>query len=98
MVNAKQEACSETGTSALITNAQAIAVVAQAVESTLGPKGLDTMLLDRFGEVIITNDGITILKMMDAEHPAAQMLINLAAAQQREIGDVRQLLLSWPEL
>ncbi len=87
MVNAKQEACSETGTSALITNAQAIAVVAQAVESTLGPKGLDTMLLDRFGDVIITNDGITILKMMDVEHPAAQMLINLAAAQQREIGD-----------
>lgn len=73
--------------SALLMNAQAITVVAQAVEGTLGPQGLDTMLLDQFGEVMITNDGVTILTMMDVTHPAAKMLINLAKAQQKEVGD-----------
>lgn len=73
--------------SALITNANAVRAIASAVEGTLGPKGLDTMLVDRFGEVVITNDGVTILSMMEANHPAAKMLINIAKAQQDEIGD-----------
>jgi len=73
--------------SALLTNAKAIMVIAQAVEGTLGPKGLDTMLVDQFGEVVITNDGVTILQLMDVNHPAARMLINIAKAQQEEIGD-----------
>lgn len=73
--------------SALITNANAVRAIAAAVEGTLGPKGLDTMLVDRFGEVVITNDGVTILTMMEANHPAAKMLINIAKAQQEEIGD-----------
>lgn len=72
---------------ALMTNANAVRAIASAVEGTLGPKGLDTMLVDRFGDVVITNDGVTILTMMEANHPAAKMLINIAKAQQAEIGD-----------
>lgn len=72
---------------ALITNANAVRAIAQAVEGTIGPKGLDTMLVDQFGDVVITNDGVTILDMMDVNHPAARMLINIAKAQQEEIGD-----------
>lgn len=72
---------------ALVTNANAIRAIASAVEGTLGPKGLDTMLVDKFGEVVITNDGVTILTQMEANHPAARMLINIARAQQEEIGD-----------
>ncbi len=72
---------------ALMTNANAIRAIAQAVEGTIGPKGLDTMLVDQFGDVVITNDGVTILDMMDVNHPAAKMLIKIAKAQQEEIGD-----------
>lgn len=72
---------------ALVTNANAIRAVAAAVEGTLGPKGLDTMLVDKFGEVVITNDGVTILTTMEANHPAARMLINVAKAQEEEVGD-----------
>ena len=72
---------------ALMTNAAAVRAIAAAVQGTIGPKGLDTMLVDRFGEVIITNDGVTILDKMDVNHPAARMLINIAKAQQHEVGD-----------
>lgn len=72
---------------ALITNANAVRAIASAVEGTIGPKGLDTMLVDRFGEVVITNDGITILTKMDVNHPAARMVINTAKAQEEEVGD-----------
>jgi len=72
---------------ALMTNANAIRIIAQAVEGTLGPKGLDTMLVDQFGDVVITNDGVTILDLMDVNHPAARMLIKVAKAQQEEVGD-----------
>ena len=72
---------------ALMTNANAVRAIASAVEGTLGPKGLDTMLVDKFGEVVITNDGVTILTMMEANHPAARMVINIAKSQQEEIGD-----------
>lgn len=72
---------------ALMTNSNAVRAIASAVEGTLGPKGLDTMLVDKFGEVVITNDGVTILTMMEANHPAARMVINIAKSQQEEIGD-----------
>lgn len=72
---------------ALMTNSNAIQAIAQAVEGTMGPKGLDTMLVDSFGEVVITNAGVTILEKMDVNHPAARMLINVARAQQEAIGD-----------
>lgn len=72
---------------ALMTNAAAVQAIAGAVEGTIGPKGLDTMLVDRFGDVVITNAGVTILDKMDVNHPAARMVINIAKAQQAEIGD-----------
>lgn len=72
---------------ALSTNTNAIKAIASAVEGTLGPKGLDTMLVDQYGDVVITNDGLTILEMMEVNHPAARMMINTAKAQQAEIGD-----------
>jgi len=73
--------------SALETNANAIRAIVGAVQGTIGPKGLDVMLVDQFGDVVITNDGVTILNLMEVNHPAAKMLINIARAQQEEIGD-----------
>lgn len=72
---------------ALMANASAISSLASAVEGTLGPKGLDCMLVDRFGDVTVTNDGATILDRIDTRHPAAGMLIRAARAQEQEIGD-----------
>lgn len=72
---------------ALLTNANAVRAIASAVEGTIGSKGLDTMLVDRFGEVVITNDGITILTKMEVNHPAARMVVNVARAQEEEVGD-----------
>lgn len=73
--------------SALLSNAAAVRAVAAAVEGTLGPKGLNCMLVDRFGDVTITNDGSTILDRIEANHPAARMLIRTAKAQDSEVGD-----------
>lgn len=73
--------------SAVRSNASAVQTIASAVEGTLGPKGLDCMLVDRFGGVTITNDGSTILSRIDATHPASRLLIHAAAAQDEEVGD-----------
>jgi len=73
--------------STLMNNAGAIRAICSAVEGTLGPKGLDTMLVGAGGDVIITNDGVTILEKMDVTHPAARLLIQVARAQQNEVGD-----------
>lgn len=73
--------------SALISNTNAVKAVAAAVESTLGPKGLDTMLVNENNEVIVTNDGVTILDRMEVKHPAARMIVGVAKAQQEEMGD-----------
>jgi len=73
--------------SALLSNAGAIAAVASAVEGTLGPKGLNCMLVDRFGEVTISNDGCAILERMEVSHPAGRLLIQTAKAQDKEVGD-----------
>ena len=72
---------------ALTANASAVSALASAVEGTLGPKGLDCMLVDKFGDVTVTNDGATILDKIDTAHPAARMLIRTARAQEDEIGD-----------
>ncbi len=72
---------------ALSTNVNAIEALVSAVDGTLGPKGLDTMLIDEYGNIVITNDGVTILELMEANHPAAKMVINTAKAQQTKIGD-----------
>ncbi|MGE5544273.1 MAG: TCP-1/cpn60 chaperonin family protein [Bacillota bacterium] len=71
----------------LVNNTTAARVISQAVEGTIGPKGLDAMLVDSFGDVVITNDGVTILNLMEIKHPAARMIINAAKAQQEEVGD-----------
>lgn len=72
---------------ALSNNIAAVLAVSSSVERTLGPKGLDTMLVDRFGEILVTNSGVTILEKIDVSHPAAQMLVNVAKAQHKEVGD-----------
>lgn len=61
--------------------------VANAVKSTLGPKGMDKMLVDSLGDIVITNDGATILKEMDIEHPAAKMVVEVSKTQDDEVGD-----------
>ncbi|MCC6444179.1 MAG: TCP-1/cpn60 chaperonin family protein [Armatimonadetes bacterium] len=72
---------------ALLNNAGAVRAVASSVEGTLGAKGLNCMLVDRFGNTTITNDGSTILDRMDAAHPAARLLIHAAKAQEKAVGD-----------
>lgn len=72
---------------ALATNSSAVSSLASAVEGTIGPKGLDCMLVDKFGDVTVTNDGATILDKIDTAHPAAKMLIRTARAQEEEVGD-----------
>ena len=62
-------------------------VLAETVRTTLGPKGMDKMLVDGLGDVVVTNDGVTILKEMDIEHPAAKMLVEVAKTQEDEVGD-----------
>ena len=61
--------------------------VANAVRTTLGPKGMDKMMVDGMGDIVITNDGAQILKQMDIEHPAAKMVVEVAKTQDDEVGD-----------
>jgi len=68
-------------------NVQAAVSVANVVRTSLGPVGLDKMMVDEVGDVTITNDGATILKLLDVEHPAAKVLVELADLQDQEIGD-----------
>ncbi len=75
------------GRDAQANNILAGKVIAEAVKSTLGPRGMDKMLVDTLGDVVITNDGATILSEMDVEHPAAKMMVEVAKAQDEEVGD-----------
>ncbi len=75
------------GREAQKSNIMAAKAVATAVRTTLGPKGMDKMLVDTLGDVVITNDGVTILKEMDIEHPAAKMMVEIAKTQDDEVGD-----------
>jgi len=68
-------------------NVTAVVAVANIVKSSLGPEGLDKMLVDDIGDTLITNDGATILKKLDVEHPAAKVLVDLADLQDQEVGD-----------
>ncbi|MHA1835325.1 MAG: thermosome subunit beta [Candidatus Odinarchaeia archaeon] len=68
-------------------NINATKIIAEAVRSALGPKGMDKMLVDSMGDVTITNDGATILKEMDVQHPAAKMMVEVAKTQDHEVGD-----------
>jgi thermosome len=75
------------GREAQNTNIEAAKIVAEAVKSALGPKGMDKMLVDSFGDVTITSDGRTILDEMDIQHPAAKMMVEVAKTQDNEAGD-----------
>src|SRR3990172_9540383 len=77
----------ERGKGAQFNNIAAARAVADAVRSTLGPRGMDKMLVDSLGDVVITNDGVTILKEIDIEHPAAKMIVEVAKTQDDEAGD-----------
>ena len=68
-------------------NILAARIVAETVRTTLGPKGMDKMLVDSLGDIVITNDGATILDEMDIQHPAAKMMVEVAKTQDKEAGD-----------
>jgi len=75
------------GRNAQRSNIMAAMVIAETVKSALGPKGMDKMLVDSFGDATITSDGATILDEMDIEHPAAKMMVEVAKATDKEVGD-----------
>jgi archaeal chaperonin len=75
------------GYDALRTNIEAAKIVAESVRSALGPKGMDKMLVDNFGDVTITSDGATLMKEMDVQNPAAKMLVEVSKVQDNEAGD-----------
>ena len=77
----------ERGKGAQSNNIMAARAISDAVKSTLGPKGMDKMLVDSMGDVVVTNDGATILKEIDVEHPAAKMIVEVAKSQDEECGD-----------
>ena len=77
----------KTGKDAQKNNIAAAIAVAEAVRTTLGPKGMDKMLVDSLGDVTITNDGATILDTIDVEHPAAKMIVEVAKTQDDKVGD-----------
>ena len=83
----KEGAKREKGRDAHKNNILAAHAISDAVKSTLGPKGMDKMLVDSMGDVVITNDGATILKEIDVEHPAAKMIVEVAKSQDEECGD-----------
>src|SRR5689334_2660813 len=68
-------------------NISAAKLVAEIVRSSLGPRGMDKMLVDTLGDVTITNDGATILKEIDVQHPAAKMMVEISKATDNEVGD-----------
>lgn len=83
----KEDTSRTTGRDALTSNIAAARVISEAIRSALGPKGMDKMLLDNFGDVVITNDGATILKEIDIAHPIGKMMVELSKMQDQEAGD-----------
>ena len=83
----KEGTTREKGKGARSNNIMAALAISDAVKSTLGPKGMDKMLVDSMGDVVVTNDGATILKEIDVEHPAAKMIVEVAKSQDAECGD-----------
>ncbi len=83
----REGASQSRGREAQHANIMAARIVAEAVKSSLGPKGMDKMLVDSFGDVTITSDGRTVLDEMDIQHPAAKMMVEVAKTQDDEVGD-----------
>lgn len=77
----------ETGQNIRDANVRAVQAVANIVKSSLGPNGLDKMLVDEIGDVVISNDGATILRSLEVQHPAAKVLVELSRLQDQEVGD-----------
>jgi len=77
----------QVGRDAQRSNIAAAKAIADAIRTTLGPKGMDKMLVDSIGDIVITNDGVTILEEMEIEHPAAKMMVEVAKTQNEEVGD-----------
>jgi thermosome len=77
----------ESGKNAMQNNINAAKAISDAVKTTLGPRGMDKMLVDSLGDIVITNDGVTILKEMDIDHPAAKMMVEVSKTQDQEVGD-----------
>ena len=77
----------QVGKDAQRSNIAAAKTIADAIRTTLGPKGMDKMLVDSIGDIVITNDGVTILEEMEIEHPAAKMMVEVAKTQNEEVGD-----------
>ncbi len=83
----KEGTSREQGRNAQKNNIEAAKTIADAIRTTLGPKGMDKMLVDSIGDIIISNDGATILKEMDVEHPTAKMIVEVAKSQDTAVGD-----------
>jgi len=83
----KEGTTRETGKDAQRNNIEAAKAIADTVKTTLGPKGMDKMLVDSLGDITISNDGATIMKQMDVDHPAAKMIVEIAKSQDQEVGD-----------
>ncbi|PIN84287.1 thermosome subunit, partial [Candidatus Micrarchaeota archaeon CG11_big_fil_rev_8_21_14_0_20_47_5] len=75
------------GRDAQRTNIAVAYAVANAIRTTLGPRGMDKMLVSDIGDIVITNDGATILEEMNVEHPAAKIMVEIAKTQDKEVGD-----------
>src|SRR3989339_2153494 len=82
-----QDSTRTQGRNAQRVNIMAAKAVAETVRTTLGPKGMDKMLVDSLGDITVTNDGVTILQEMQIEHPAAKMMVEIAKTQENEVGD-----------
>ena len=83
----KEGAARSRGREAQSSNIMVAKILSQTLRTSLGPRGMDKMLVDSFGDVVITNDGATILKEMDIEHPVGKMMLEVAKAQDEEVGD-----------
>src|SRR6187401_1685629 len=83
----KEGASQTKGRDAQKNNIAAAKLISEVVKSSLGPRGMDKMLVDGLGDVTITNDGATILKEIDVQHPAAKMMVEISKATDNEVGD-----------
>ncbi len=87
MIILKEGTSRNKGREAFKANVMAAKIISESVRSSIGPKGMDKMLVDGFGDVTITNDGATILDEMEVQHPVAKMLVEVAKTQDDEVGD-----------
>src|SRR5207237_4183466 len=83
----KEGSSESKGREAQRNNIQAAKLIAEIVRTSLGPRGMDKMLVDSLGDVTITNDGATMLKEVDVQHPAAKMLVEVSKTTDAEVGD-----------